>query len=218
MKKNILAVAAFLVAGTVVFTSCKKDDITDPVVTLNGSSEMTVSLQGTFTDPGATANDNKDGAISPAISGSVNTNLKGVYEITYTATDAAGNSASVTRKVNVVNDADGLNGTYAVAGTQTAGGSGTYTYTQTITASTTRNNRLIFGKFGNYAGNTGIYFDVVGGSNLDMPSQTAIMVGNPAANRTFQGTGSKSGSVLTLNYTEVTAGGGGSFQEIMTKQ
>lgn len=218
MKKNILAVTAFLLAGTVIFTSCKKDDITDPVVTLNGNSEMTVSLQGTFTDPGATADDNKDGTISPTTTGSVNTNLKGVYEITYTATDAAGNSASVTRRVNVVNDADGLNGSYAVAGTQTAGGSGTYSYTQNITASTTRNNRVIFGKFGDYQGNTSIYADIIGGSSIDMPSQTAIMVGNPAANRTFSGTGNKSGNVLTLTYTEVTAGGGGTFQEIMTKQ
>lgn len=218
MKRNILAVTAFLLAGTVIFTSCKKDDITDPVVTLNGSADMTISLQGTYTDPGATADDNKDGTISPTITGSVNTNLKGLYEITYTATDAAGNSASVTRRVNVVNDADGLNGTYSVAGTQTAGGSGTYTYSQSITASTTRNNRLIFGKFGDYQGNTSIYFDLVGASSIDMPSQTAIMVGNPAANRTFQGTGNKSGSNLTLTYTEVTTGGGGTFQEIMTKQ
>ncbi len=218
MKRNILAVTAFLLAGTVIFTSCKKDDITDPVVTLNGNSEMTVSLQGTFTDPGATADDNKDGTISPTTTGSVNTNLKGVYEITYTATDAAGNSASVTRRVNVVNDADGLNGSYSVAGTQTAGGSGTYTYTQNITASTTRNNRIIFGKFGDYQGNTSIYADIIGGSSIDMPSQTAIMVGQPAANRTFSGTGNKSGSTLTLTYTEVTAGGGGTFQEIMTKQ
>jgi hypothetical protein len=219
MKRNILAVTAFtLLTGSILFTSCKKDDITDPVVTLVGT-DMTVSLQGTYTDPGATADDNKDGKITPTTSGSVNTNLTGVYEITYTATDAAGNSASVTRNVTVKNDADGINGTYNVAGTQTAGGTQTYTYVQTIMASTTRNNRIIFGKLGDYAGNTNIYADIVGNSSIDMPSQTAIMVGtNPAANRTFQGTGNKSGNTLTLTYTEVTTGGGGTFQEIMTKQ
>ncbi len=210
MKKNILAVAAILLAGATVFTSCKKDDITDPVVTLNGSSDMTVSLQGTYTDPGATADDNKDGAITPTISGSVNTNLKGVYEITYTATDAAGNSASVTRKVTVVNDADGMNGTYACA-------IGTYSYTQSIAASTTRNNRIIFGKFGDYAGNTGIYADVVG-VNVDIPSQTAIMVGNPATNRTFAGTGTKTGSTLSLSYSETTSAGVNNYVETMVKQ
>ncbi len=213
MKRNILAVTAFLLAGTVVFTSCKKDDITDPVVTLNGNSDMTVSLQGTYTDPGATAQDNKDGAISPTITGSVNTNLKGVYEITYTATDAAGNSASATRKVTVVNDADGLAGTYncQIAGTTP------YNYTQTISASTTRNNRIIFGKFGDYAGNTNIYADVVG-VNVDIPSQTAIMVGNPATNRTFAGTGTKSGSTLNLTYSETTSAGVNNYIETMTKQ
>lgn len=213
MKKNILAVTALLLAGTVVFTSCKKDDITDPVVTLNGNSDMTVSLQSTFTDPGATANDNKDGAISPTTSGSVNTNLKGVYEITYTATDAAGNSGTATRKVTVINDADGLNGTYncSIAGTPP------YTYTQTITASTTRNNRVIFGKFGDYAGNTTIYADVTG-PNVDIPSQTGIMVGSPAANRSFAGTGTKSGNTLTLTYSETTNGAVSNYVETMTKQ
>lgn len=211
MKKNILAVAAILVAGTVIFTSCKKDDITDPVVTLNGS-DMTVSLQGTFTDPGATADDNKDGNITPTTTGSVNTNLKGVYEITYTATDAAGNSASVTRKVTVVNDADDINGSYSCNIMP-----GNYTYTQTISASTTKNNRIIFGKLGDYAGNNSIYADVTG-ATITLPSQTAIQVGNPAANRTFSGTGSKSGSTITLSYTEVTTGGGGNFTETMTKQ
>jgi hypothetical protein len=219
MKKTILAVTALLLAGSVVFTSCKKDDITDPVVTLNGNSEMTVSLQGTFTDPGATADDNKDGKITPTISGSVNTNLKGTYTITYQATDAAGNSGSVTRTVNVVNDADGINGTYAVGGTQTSGpGAGaTYSYTQTITASSTRNNRVVFGKLGNYVGNTSIYADVLG-VNLDMPSQTGVLVGNPPTNRTFQGTGTKSNTTITLNYTEVTAASTIGTTEIMTKQ
>ncbi len=213
MKKNILVLtASALLAGSVVFTSCKKDDVTKPVVTINGS-DMTVSLQGTYTDPGATADDNKDGKLSPAVSGSVNTNLKGVYEITYTATDAAGNAGTATRKVTVVNDADGMNGSYAVAGTP-----GPYTFTQTITASSTKNNRIIFGKFGDYVGNTGIYADITG-ATVDLPSQTAIQVGNPAADRTFSGTnGSKTSTGLSLTYTEVTTGGGGTFTEVMTKQ
>ncbi len=216
MNKKISILCSLIVTGALVLTSCKKDDMTDPVVTLTGS-DMTVSLQGTFTDPGATANDNKDGKLSPSVSGSVNTNSKGVYDLTYTAIDAAGNSGSVVRHVTVVNDADGLNGSYNVAGTQTSGGAGTYTYTQTITASSTQNNRIIFGKFGDYVGNTGIYADIVG-SNVNMPSQTAIQVGNPAANRTFTGTGSKGSNSITLNYTETTTGGGGGFTEIMSKQ
>ncbi len=213
MKRNILAATAFLLAGTVIFTSCKKDDITDPVVTLNGNSEMTVSLQGTFTDPGATADDNKDGKITPTTSGSVNTNLKGTYTITYEATDAAGNSGSVTRTVNVVNDADGMNGTYRCV----IAGSTPYTYTQTITASSTRNNRIIFGKFGDYTGNTGIYADVVG-VNIDLPSQTALNVGTTPTNRTFAGTGTKSGTTINLTYSETTSAGVDNFNETMTKQ
>ena len=95
MKKNILTLSTItLLSASVVFTSCKKDDVTAPVVTLTGS-DMTISLQGSFSDPGATANDAKDGAITPVVSGNVDVNHTGVYEITYTATDAAGNSAAV---------------------------------------------------------------------------------------------------------------------------
>ncbi len=216
MKKHNSILFSLFIAGSLLITSCKKDDVTNPVVTLTGS-DMTVSLQGTFNDPGATANDNKDGKLSPAVSGNVNTNLKGVYDLTYTATDAAGNSGSAVRRVTVVNDADGINGSYNVAGTQTSGGAGTYSYTQTITASSTQNNRIIFGKFGDYVGNSSVYADIVG-SNVTMPSQTAIQVGNPPANRTFSGTGSKGSNSITLNYTETTTGGGGGFTEIMTKQ
>ena len=212
MKKNILAVTAItLLAGSVIFTSCKKDDITNPVVTLIGS-DMTVSLQGTFTDPGATADDNKDGKLTPTISGAVNTGLKGVYILTYTATDAAGNTGTATRNVTVVNDADGVNGSYSCVINP-----GNYTYTQTITASTTKNNRIIFGKLGDYVGNNSIHADITG-TSIDLPSQTAIQVGSPAADRTFSGTGNKAGSAITLNYTEVTTGGGGSYTEVMTKQ
>lgn len=211
MKKNILAVTAItLLAGSMVFTSCKKDDITNPVVTMIGN-DMTISLQGTFTDPGATADDNKDGKITPVATGAVNVNLKGVYEITYTATDAAGNSATAVRKVTVVNDADALNGTYSVA--ETPGSP----FTQTIAASTTLNNRIIFSKFANYVNNTGIYADIVG-TTITLPSQTAIQVGNPAADRMFSGTGTKSATGLSISFTETTNGTTASYVDIMTKQ
>jgi hypothetical protein len=77
-------------------------DNTPPTITLNGSNTMTVECHTTFTDPGATANDNCAGATVTS-SGAVNTNNPGTYTITYNATDAAGNHATaVTRTVNVV--------------------------------------------------------------------------------------------------------------------
>ena len=106
MKKNILILSSALLFGASVFMiGCKKDDTTAPVVTLNGASAQTISLQGNYTDMGATANDDQDGAIIPVSSGSVNVNQTGVYTITFTATDAAGNEGSVDRTITVVNDA-----------------------------------------------------------------------------------------------------------------
>jgi hypothetical protein len=79
-------------------------DRTAPVLTLNGSSPMTVEQCGTYTEPGANAIDGVDGNLTTAIvtTGSVNTNVLGSYTITYTVRDAQGNTASLDRIVNVV--------------------------------------------------------------------------------------------------------------------
>lgn len=76
-------------------------DTTPPVVTLNGSSTMTLQVGDSFTDPGATAADDRDGALQPTSSGTVDTNTQGTYTITYSATDNAGNTGTATRTVNV---------------------------------------------------------------------------------------------------------------------
>src|ERR1035437_5613559 len=114
-----------------VFTSCKKPDTTAPVITLNGAASQTISLQGTYTELKALANDNKDGALTPTISGTVNVNHTGVYIITYRATDAAGNIGTATRTITVVNDIASMTGFYHCTGSTI--------YTDTITASPTVN-------------------------------------------------------------------------------
>ena len=215
MKKNILSLSAIaLIAMASVFTGCKKDDTTAPVVTLNGAASQTISLQGTYTELNATANDDVDGTLTPSISGTVNVNLTGTYTITYTATDKAGNAGTATRTVIVKNDVDAMTGTYQC----TITGSPNYVYTQVITASTTLNKRFGFAKFGDYVGNTGIYADVVG-TTITLPSQTAIQVGNPAADRTFAGTGTvTNATTFTLNYTETTGGSPINTVETFVKQ
>ncbi len=82
-------------------------DTTAPVITLIGSNPMAITKGGTYTEPGATANDNYDATISVAITGSVNTNVIGTYTITYTATDSSGNPATATRAVTVSESDDG---------------------------------------------------------------------------------------------------------------
>lgn len=88
-------------------------DMTDteaPVITLLGASSIEIPIGATFTDPGATANDNVDGNITSniVVTGSVNTLQPGVYTLKYNVSDAAGNAATeVSRTVTVTFD-DGL--------------------------------------------------------------------------------------------------------------
>ena len=77
------------------------DDI-PPVVTLNGEAAMSTPYRGTFSDPGATATDDPDGSLAVTVGGSVDSDTVGEYTLTYTATDAAGNTAEATRTVRVV--------------------------------------------------------------------------------------------------------------------
>ena len=79
-------------------------DTTPPTITLTGSSTINLTVGDTFTDPGATATDNVDGDLTSSIttSGSVNTSTAGTYTIAYSVSDAAGNTASVNRTIEVV--------------------------------------------------------------------------------------------------------------------
>ncbi|MES2590434.1 MAG: immunoglobulin-like domain-containing protein [Bacteroidota bacterium] len=215
MKRNFLNMAAVaFIASALVLTGCKKDeDTTAPVVTLNGASTQTISLQGTYTEQNATATDDEDGTLTPTTSGTVNKDQTGEYIITYTATDAAGNVGTATRTITVVNDADSRTGTYQCTIADTP----PYVYTQTVTASETVNNRIHFSKFGDYDNNTAIYADIAS-TNITLPSQIASSVGTPAATRTFQGTGSTTTGGFTLNYTELTNGTTFTTAETFVKQ
>ena len=77
------------------------NDTTLPVITLVGSSQETITQNQSYTEQGASATDNLDGAVNVTISGSVNTSTVGTYTITYSATDRAGNTSTETRTVTV---------------------------------------------------------------------------------------------------------------------
>ncbi|MDB6028973.1 MAG: uncharacterized protein JWM68_5196, partial [Verrucomicrobiales bacterium] len=78
-------------------------DTTAPSITLSGANFLTVECHSAFRAPSATATDGVSGDISASIqiTGSVNANVPGTYTLTYTATDASGNSASANRTVQV---------------------------------------------------------------------------------------------------------------------
>ena len=90
--------------STTTASSTPPADTTAPVVTLSGDAAVQLAVGDTFTDPGATAIDDTDGDLtaSIAVAGTVDTATAGSYPLTYTATDAAGNSGSASRTVTVV--------------------------------------------------------------------------------------------------------------------
>ncbi len=74
-----------------------------PIVTVLGANPMVIECHGSFTDPGATAQDGCSGvALSVTTNGLVSPNVLGSYNLQYIATNASGNSATSTRTVNVV--------------------------------------------------------------------------------------------------------------------
>ncbi len=74
-----------------------------PVVTLAGSTAVTLECGSSFVDPGATALDACDGPVAVTTTGAVNTAVVGVYPLVYDAVDSAGGSAlDVTRLVSII--------------------------------------------------------------------------------------------------------------------
>ncbi len=205
MKKILLPLAALtMIIGATLLTSCTQDDTTAPVITLTGDNPQILHIGEAYTELGATANDSKDGDLTSSIvidHSAVNVNLKGTYTVNYTVSDAAGNAGTKTRTVNVVNSAENLAGTYnvtdLVAGTS-------YPYVDNITTSSTVNNRIWVTKFAAY-NNAAVYFDV-SGTTIDLPTQMVTGVGSPAADRTFAGSGSITGTTIAITYTETVSG------------
>ena len=99
--------------GIEISEAAEPPDETPPVITLVGDNPMYVVVGTTFTDPGATALDDRDGPISSdqiVVGGdTVNTSVEDEYTITYDVQDAAGNDAvQVTRTVIVVGSGTAL--------------------------------------------------------------------------------------------------------------
>jgi hypothetical protein len=84
-------------------------DTQAPVVSLNGTAEVTLECRTSYVEAGATASDACSGDLSGAVSvsGSVDTRVPGTYSLTYSVTDGAGLVGSTTRTVKVVPDASG---------------------------------------------------------------------------------------------------------------
>ncbi len=101
-------------------------DTEAPVITVPAT--QTVAFGGTYTPAVATVTDNIDTGLTATISGTVDTHTAGDYTITYTATDAAGNTGTATTVVTVSPEAPDTEApVITVPATLTVPFGGTYT-------------------------------------------------------------------------------------------
>lgn len=89
------------------------DNFSIITIDLLGDNPMYLALNEPFVDPGATAHDTLEGNITNhiVVTGAVNTVQVGTYILTYSVSNAAGDTASVTRIVNVGMGSGGGGGT-----------------------------------------------------------------------------------------------------------
>ncbi|MEN9613953.1 MAG: hypothetical protein RLZZ347_260, partial [Candidatus Parcubacteria bacterium] len=120
-----------LPSGTATSTS---SDTIPPVISLNGNNPATVQRGATYLDPGATVTDNvNDNLGVTTVGGEIDTTIPGEYTVHYSATDAAGNTASTTRTV-IVTDSSATNTMLNVSTTtDVSGTTSTATTSDTVT-------------------------------------------------------------------------------------
>ena len=81
------------------------EDMTNPVITINGDETIYVEYQNEYIELEAVVTDNYDQSCEVLIGGDiVDSSVLGTYEVTYNATDSSGNQASVVTRTVVVQD------------------------------------------------------------------------------------------------------------------
>ncbi len=124
LKKVFLGIGLLSIA--ILFSQCKSKDEIAPKIYFTQNQDTTVLLFTPFTDPGVYVEDNKDLAENIKVESNFNDVLSfnnkgevrrgGDFEITYKATDMAGNTTEAIRTVHVLNVSEPLAGIYNVQG------------------------------------------------------------------------------------------------------
>ena len=195
MKSLIIFAGLFI-----VLTSCNADSGgVPPVISLNGSNEVSVSLQGTFTELGATANDQQDGDLTSniLITGAVNTQYADLYRVYYDVVDSDGNKANqVTRNVKVKNDAAYLDGYYDVNYLATPASGDGFRIDELVSSKTINNKVYINGE------NLGFHFFANGSLISLFKENVSVGSGNVLSPNNFSLNYDISGYNYQDNYTK----------------
>ncbi|MFT7588350.1 MAG: hypothetical protein ACI959_000557 [Limisphaerales bacterium] len=129
----------------VLFTQCTEDDLNSPIITLSGYDPVFVALGGSYIEDGASASDIEDGEITTinVDDSELDADKFGVYQILYSAVDAAGNTGSATRTINVFIPIPDFFGVYTTSNEACDDGSG-FIYDVTISQSTVDSNTMVY--------------------------------------------------------------------------
>ncbi len=79
-----------------------------PIITMNGEENAEAFIGINYADASASVVDNCDEDIELKVNNSVNTSSEGVYKVTYSATDTAGNTSTKERTVTVKKPENGI--------------------------------------------------------------------------------------------------------------
>ncbi len=189
MKKQILTTLSLaMIAGVLSLTSCKTEDASAPMITVYGGNSQSQSLpsianNGTWTNPTAIVMDDEDGDISMnyTVSGTVNPNTAGNYTLTYTVSDAAGNTATEVVIVSIKNDAAFL-GNLSSTGTPTMATYAAYDscqvtpasyFSPTVIVSSTVNNAFTITNFGAFGTNI-VINATLSGPTINIPASQTL--------------------------------------------
>ncbi len=88
--------------NTNFINALRAKDQDGPVITVAGTSPITIAHGSSYTDAGASATDAVNGSRTVLTNNPVNPSAVGAYTVTYTASDVAGNVGTATRIVNVI--------------------------------------------------------------------------------------------------------------------
>ncbi len=117
IKNKLLIYSILSLSAAFALTACGSDnksttplqennvvsDDAAPQISMLGDSNLSLTIGDTFTDAGATAQDDKDGNLTSAlhVSSDVNTSKAGAYSVSYSVTDSKGHTTTVKRFVTV---------------------------------------------------------------------------------------------------------------------